>query len=1139
MATILKELESKLPAHADISEVKFEASEIVLYTKNKEFFQNGEDTIKAIVREIKKRVELRPDLSITQDPETAKDYIQKTIPAEAGIQEIYFEPELGKVIIECAKPGLVIGKGGETFRDIRNKTCWLPKIERAPAMKSSVVRAVRNLLHTEIDYRKKFLNKIGQRINTELDKGENWVRVSCLGAARQVGRSSFLVQTRYSNVLLDCGITPGNGEFPLFNAPEYNIDNLDAVILSHSHIDHGALIPFLYEQGFTGPLYCTAPTRDTIVMLCLDYIDICQKNGINPPYPKKAVEKMVKHSVALNYGEVSDITPDIRLTLQPAGHLLGSSLVHLHIGDGLHNILYSLDGSTPVTVLDAEDSVHFQPIGKIIDRAFSAHPALVERRGPVEDMPNVDGLKTIAFNPRTFRTEVKDITRFVRHPITEELYEICTESGKKAMVTRSHSVFTAQGGRVQAVKVGELGRGDYILGPRQLPESPGKRVLDLFAYKDKVRIHVNDHQLLDRLLLSYEKKLAKLRLSSSKREVMSWLRDFFEGGMYKTGIAKKYGHRVATVSKVFSALGVHDHPRVGHSLPSHFHLTKEFARFLGYFVAEGSVRVKQNTIQITNTNLSILEDAQKIIRDLFGIEGDLRKKDDVVLFYSKPLRILLEDVLQCGRKARQKRVPPQLLFAGKDVAAQFLKGYFSGDGTIRVRSKGNEISATSKSPHLMQDIGFLLLHFGIVPRYLYNKVSDMHTVAFYGYDHIKAFHGQVGMMNKSASALDAYLASHQRTGRKQSFDRRIPLRALSVSGQDIISRTPWNTSLTCGIPQLEEMDVPDTLLLESDFVFDRVKEIRKVKPTGKYVYDFSVEGYENFTGGSGFLFLHNTGDLKYGPTRLFDPAWTDFQRVETLIMESTYGASNDVLPPRQDVEKSLMDMVNRTVERGGKALIPSFAVGRGQEVMAILEANNFQHPVWMEGMIWDATAIHTAYPEFLSQAMQRNIFRYGKNPFTNEIFRNVAPKERDAVIDSAEPGVVVATSGMLIGGPAIEYLKGLAPNPKNSLVFVGWQHPATLGSRIQKGWREIPMTGPDGKTKGLKIDLEVDTVHGMTGHCGRNELMNFVRHLSSRPERIVTVHGEARKCQELARDLHHVFNIETLAPRPMEAIRLK
>ena len=111
--TILKEIEDSLSAEAQITEVKFEASELVIYTKNKDFFRNCEPAIKEIVNKLKKRIEVRPDPSITTDPEEAAKIIKNLVAEEAGIQEIYFEPELGKVIIGCLKPGLVIGKGDE------------------------------------------------------------------------------------------------------------------------------------------------------------------------------------------------------------------------------------------------------------------------------------------------------------------------------------------------------------------------------------------------------------------------------------------------------------------------------------------------------------------------------------------------------------------------------------------------------------------------------------------------------------------------------------------------------------------------------------------------------------------------------------------------------------------------------------------------------------------------------------------------------------------------------------------------------------------------------------------------------------------------------------------------------------------
>ncbi|MCK4824079.1 beta-CASP ribonuclease aCPSF1, partial [bacterium] len=427
--------------------------------------------------------------------------------------------------IESQKPGMVIGKGGETFKKIKSDTLWLPKIERAPAIESPIVRAVRNLLHTEIDYRKKFLNSIGQKINAPSkldDKSERWIRLSCLGSCREVGRSCFLVQTPESRILLDCGVNVANDTFPYLDVPEFDIDKLDAVVLSHPHLDHCGYIPWLYENGYKGPLYCTPPARDLMVLLCLDYIDIAHREGKKVPYSKRSIENVVKHTIAMNYGEVSDLTPDVRLTLQPAGHLLGSSLIHLHVGEGLHNLLY-------------------------------------------------------------------------------------------------------------------------------------------------------------------------------------------------------------------------------------------------------------------------------------------------------------------------------------------------------------------------------------------------------------------------------------------------------------------------------------------------------------------------------------TADSKFAPSKLFGPAHTHFQRVESMIIESTYGGAQDIKPTTREAEEKLMDAINRTMKLGGKVLVPSFAVGRAQEVMAILAANDFKHQVWMEGMVWDATAIHTAYPEYLSQYLQRQIFHHGKNPFIADFFKRVAPKERDEIIGLSEPGVVIATSGMLIGGPAIEYLKAFSQDKKNSLLFVGYQ----------------------------------------------------------------------------------------------------
>ncbi|GAG40365.1 unnamed protein product, partial [marine sediment metagenome] len=217
---------------------------------------------------------------------------------------------------------------------------------------------------------------------------------------------------------------------------------------------------------------------------------------------------------------------------------------------------------------------------------------------------------------------------------------------------------------------------------------------------------------------------------------------------------------------------------------------------------------------------------------------------------------------------------------------------------------------------------------------------------------------------------------------------------------------------------------------------------------------------------------------------------------------------------------------------------PSFAVGRAQEIMAILGSNKFDYPVYLEGMILDATAIHTAYPEYLSSYLQKSIFHYSKNPFISDIFHHVAPRERNKIIDSGDPCVIIATSGMLIGGPSVEYLKGMAHNKNNTLLFVGYQGEGTLGRRIQNGWNEVPIHS-SGRTKTLKIEMEIDTLDGLSGHSDRRQLTSFIYKLASKPERVIVNHGEKKRCIEMARDIHKNFRCETISPKNLESIRLK
>jgi len=347
MADIIKEILADLPSNK-ISAAVFEGANIVLYTKDIDFFLDNGGIIKSIVDKIKKRIELRPDPSCAMEQEKAEQVIKEILPAESGVGNVIFDPQRSQVVIEVEKPGVAIGKSGELLRDIKSKTHWVPLIKRTPAIRSLLIENIRSVLYQNSDFRRKFLDGIGHRIYDGWVRGKKneWVRITFLGGARQVGRSCLLVQTPESRVMLDCGINvaaEGENMYPHLDVPELKLDELDAVVITHAHLDHSGLLPYLFKFGFKGPVYCTEATRDLMALLQLDLVKIAQSEGKEPIYNSDDIKEMVKHTVCLEYEEVSDITPDFRLTLYNSGHILGSAMAHIHIGNGLHNFLYTGD----------------------------------------------------------------------------------------------------------------------------------------------------------------------------------------------------------------------------------------------------------------------------------------------------------------------------------------------------------------------------------------------------------------------------------------------------------------------------------------------------------------------------------------------------------------------------------------------------------------------------------------------------------------------------------------------------------------------------------------------------------------------------------------------------------------------------
>ncbi|MBT8171946.1 MBL fold metallo-hydrolase, partial [Candidatus Bathyarchaeota archaeon] len=337
----------KIPPEAEVTRIEYEGPALAVYTKKPEVLVDKSFIISETVKLIRKRIVVRSDPSIRAKERETEQKIKKIVSEEAEITNINFDPSLGEVIIEAKKPGVVIGKNGGVLQEIIKETRWRPRILRSPPIPSKIIAHMRHFLYSESKERERILRVIGERIFRPSVHEVGDVRLTALGGFRQVGRSAILVQTRESSVLLDCGINPGSSNstvaFPRLDTPQFNLDSLDAVVISHAHLDHCGFLPFLFKYGYDGPVYCSAPTSSLMTLLQLDYLDVANKQGVMPPYGQKEVRDTVMHTIPLRYGSVTDIAPDIRLTLHNSGHILGSSLVHLHIGEGLHNLVYTGD----------------------------------------------------------------------------------------------------------------------------------------------------------------------------------------------------------------------------------------------------------------------------------------------------------------------------------------------------------------------------------------------------------------------------------------------------------------------------------------------------------------------------------------------------------------------------------------------------------------------------------------------------------------------------------------------------------------------------------------------------------------------------------------------------------------------------
>jgi KH/beta-lactamase-domain protein len=337
MAVILQ----SLPHEASLTKIEYEGPSIALYSKNPGYLLHNNQLVLNMVNSIKKRIVIRTDESLRRSQDESRKIITESMPRDAGFVGAFFDAALGEAVIFVKKPS-TISHSGEDI-GLSEKTGWRVKIRKAPQDMLPIETLYRILSET-VGQRTRFYREVGDKIFRSKLTQQAEASLLTLGGFAEIGRSCMLLETRESKIILDCGLNLSASDsltaIPRFDIAGISMEDIDAIVLSHAHLDHTGFLPALFKYGYRGPVYCTEPTLLLMSILQRDYL---KHSGEGALYSEQDINSELAHSITLMHGIVTDISPDVKLVLSNSGHIIGSTSIHLHIGNGEHNLVYTGD----------------------------------------------------------------------------------------------------------------------------------------------------------------------------------------------------------------------------------------------------------------------------------------------------------------------------------------------------------------------------------------------------------------------------------------------------------------------------------------------------------------------------------------------------------------------------------------------------------------------------------------------------------------------------------------------------------------------------------------------------------------------------------------------------------------------------
>ena len=284
--------------------------------------------------------------------------------------------------------------------------------------------------------------------------------------------------------------------------------------------------------------------------------------------------------------------------------------------------------------------------------------------------------------------------------------------------------------------------------------------------------------------------------------------------------------------------------------------------------------------------------------------------------------------------------------------------------------------------------------------------------------------------------------------------------------------------------------------------------------------------------GNGDYNILYTGDLKFGRLNTVDNAFWNFPRAETLVIESTNGNRDDRFVTREVADENLVKSINSTIQDGGRILIPIPVLGLSQEIcvtLGMLRSINKINPenIFVDQKILDIFFFYEMYSEYLSKILKQRISERTEDPLYINSLVSLEPSV------NWNGSIILCPSSMLTDGPSITYLNQIASDPLSKVILLSEQFQSTPGRLLQEGQRDITIGGNN-----LEVECNIDVIPGFSMHSDYNQLLAYVNRLKPKLKKVITNHGEGKKCQNLSNSINKIFKVQSFHPLVQESIKV-